>query len=347
VEQHAELQVAAILESAIDNRPESVVLDLSGLDYMGAAGMAAISDAERRLADLGVSVTVRSPSVLINRLPVSTETPEGSRFERRLLPLPGHLGREDTSLTPAVSERLGSSMSSTDPRRITALPADPDLVDGALRLVVELTRSCVSGADGVSVSLFRHGRLSTVAASDQTIMAMDADQYATGEGPCVDASLKGHWFHSESLDTETRWPSFTPRAQALGIKAILSSPLKALGQPVGALNIYSRSAETFEIKDQETAAAFAQKASVILSDAGAGFSETQMAVRYKEALYSRNIITLATGVIMEREGIDEDNAFTALLRVSLHHGRSLRRQAEAIVLSTRQSEPEPSAGSNG
>ena len=36
----------------------------------------------------------------------------------------------------------------------------------------------VSGADGVSVSLLRNGVLSTVAASDQTIMAMDADQYA-------------------------------------------------------------------------------------------------------------------------------------------------------------------------
>jgi hypothetical protein len=65
---------------------------------------------------------------------------------------------------------------------MTAMLADPDVVDGALRLVVELARSCVSGADGVSVSLLRHGVLSTVAASDQTIMAMDADQYATGEG---------------------------------------------------------------------------------------------------------------------------------------------------------------------
>jgi hypothetical protein len=57
------------------------------------------------------------------------------------------------------------------------------VIDGALGLVVELTLSCIGGADGVSVSLLRHGVLSTVAASDQTIMAMDADQYATGEGP--------------------------------------------------------------------------------------------------------------------------------------------------------------------
>jgi hypothetical protein len=126
----------------------------------------------------------------------------------------------------------------------------------------------------------------------------------------------------------------------------LSSPLKAFDQPVGALNIYSRTAETFEIKDQETAAAFAHKASVILSDARAGVSDSETAFRYQEALRSRRIITLATGVIMEREGIDEDNAFTALLRLSLYHGETLRDRAETMVLSARQPESGDPSGSN-
>ena len=125
---------------------------------------------------------------------------------------------------------------------MTAIPTDPDVVDGALRLVVELAQISVRGADGVSVSLFRHGELLTVAATDETVTEMDAAQYATGVGPCVDASRRGRWFHAESLETETRWPAFTPQARALGIMAILSSPLTALEEPVGALNIYSRTA---------------------------------------------------------------------------------------------------------
>jgi hypothetical protein len=90
-----------------------------------------------------------------------------------------------------LSTRFASNLSGEDLRRVTALPADPDVVDGALRLIVELARISIRGADGVSVSLKRHGVLSTVAASDQTILAMDADQYSTGQGPCVDASVKG------------------------------------------------------------------------------------------------------------------------------------------------------------
>jgi anti-anti-sigma factor len=337
VENLAAFELSALLDSAIDRHPESVILDMSELEFVGAAGMVAISNAEKRLADMGAALTVRSPSILVNRLLAMMESAQEARLERAL-PGHGHLGPEDRRAVSVSPPRFASSLETSDLRRVTALPADPDVVDGALRLLVELARSCVSGADGVSVSLLRHGRLSTVAASDQTIMAMDADQYATGEGPCVDASLKGHWFHADSLDTETRWPSFTPRARGLGIKAILSSPLKAFEQPVGALNIYSRTAESFEIKDQETAAVFARKASVILSDARAGVSDSQMALRYKEALQSRKVITLATGIIMEREGMDEDDAFTALLRLSLYHGETLRGRAESTLLSARTPE---------
>ncbi len=113
-------------------------------------------------------------------------------------------------MLPVARQHFASSLSSKDLRRVTSMPTDPDVVDGALRLIVELSHTSIGAADGVSVSLMRHGVLSTVAASDQTIMAMDAYQYATGEGPCVDASVEGHWFHAESLDAEVRWPSFTP-----------------------------------------------------------------------------------------------------------------------------------------
>jgi hypothetical protein len=298
------------------------------LDYLGPAGLLAVSNAEKRLAVVGIALTIKSPSGLVNRLLGIVELSEVSRLES----LPGgqHLGPEQRE-RPAQTAQLGPSLPAQDLRRITALPVDPDVIDGALRLIVELARISIEGADGVSVSLLRHGVLSTVAASDQTIMAMDADQYSTGQGPCVDASIKGHWFHAESLDTETRWPAFTPQARGLGIKAILSSPLRAFEKPVGALNIYSLTAESFEVKDQESAAVFARQASVILSDARAGVSDTQMAIRFQEALRIREMITLAKGIIMGRQGIDADSASKVLLRSALTQGLPLRKRAESMV----------------
>jgi anti-anti-sigma factor len=321
VDDVAAFELATVLDAAIDREPASMVLELADLVFMGAAGLVVIANAERRLATSGVVLTIQSPSALVNHLLGMVEE---ARLER-VLPGSAHLGSEQLDGVDVVSQRFGSSLSTRDLRRVAGMPTDPDVVDGALSLVVELALTSIDDADGVSVSLLRHGVLSTVAASDQTIMAMDADQYATSEGPCVDASV----------DTETRWPAFTPRARALGIKAILSSPLRAAGQPVGALNIYSRTASTFKVKDQQAAATFAEKASVILGDAHIAVGDRQMAIRVQEALRSREVLSLAKGIIMEREGTDEEDAFNSLLRHSLRQGTTLRGRAEEVVLSVR------------
>jgi GAF domain-containing protein len=222
------------------------------------------------------------------------------------------------------------------PRRLTnaAITNPHDVIDGALRLVVGLARTAVAGADGASVSLRRGGQLSTVAASDQTVLDMDADQYGTGEGPCVDASVVGRSFYAESLATETRWSSFTPRAQALGIQAILSSPLIVSERPIGALNMYSRTTNGFSDEDQRLASIFASQASAILAETDTDVTAERLAWRLSEALRSRQTIALAQGIIMERMGVGDERAYTELRRFSLRHQWSLRQQAEDIVASS-------------
>jgi hypothetical protein len=116
--------------------------------------------------------------------------------------------------------------------------------------------------------------------------------------------------------------------------AILSSPLTAFEEPVGALNIYSRTASAFDLEDQQTAAVFARKASVILTDARASVTDAQLTVRFQEALRSREIIATAKGIIMERESLSEEDAFTKLLRQSIRSGVSLLYRAESCARST-------------
>jgi anti-anti-sigma regulatory factor len=339
VESLAAFDLWAALKGAVDLHREAVVLDLAELEFIGAAGLVALANAEKSFDEAGVEFTVRTPSRLVEQLLGGIELNEVARLDQALARL-CHLGREQGDGSSHPANATNSKASSEDLRKVTAIPTDPDVVDGALRLVVELAQISVSGADGVSVSLLRNGELLTVGATDGTIMEMDTDQYATGEGPCVDASRLGRWFHAESLETETRWPSFTPRARALGIMAILSSPLTALGEPAGALNVYSRTASTFDVEDQQVAAVYARKASVILTDARASVTDAQLAVRFQEALRSREIIATAKGIVMEREGLNEDDAFTNLLRQSIKSGVSLRNRAESFALSTGQPEIE-------
>jgi anti-anti-sigma factor len=253
----------------------SVVLDLTGMDSVDPAGLTVIVSAASNLIASGGQVTIRSSlSEIVRVLDASwlagliSLEPPGPSQER--------FGPEQVTPDSAISLRVALLDVAQHLSRAKVLAYDGQM-DGALRLAVALARTMVEGADGASVTLRRHGCLGTVAASDQTVSDMDANQYATGEGPCVDASIEGRWFHAQSLDEETRWPAFTPRARGLGINAILSSPLMAEGQPVGALNIYSRTAAAFGAKEQELASMFAAEASNIVSAAGVQMNDDRLA----------------------------------------------------------------------
>lgn len=327
---------AAILRSTldvvIDQQPRSVVLDLADLLFMDAAGLEVFAAGARRLSLGGASLVIRTPSAMVRRLLAITRLDTVVHLEDEDQ-AEDHLAMAQSTISTMSPLRTLTPGASRPLRRVMSAPADHDVVDGALRMVVMLARSTVGGADGVSVSLRRNGRLGTLAASDQTVLDMDADQYATAEGPCIDASLTGEPFHAEALSEETRWPAFTPRARSLGINAILSSPLLAGDQPVGALNIYSRAPAAFTPHDQSLASMFAAEASIVLTDAGVHVTEDAFAGRLQEALRTREIIALAQGVLMERAGLTESQAYTVLRRCSIQTSQPLLERSQAIVSS--------------
>lgn len=207
------------------------------------------------------------------------------------------------------------------------------LVDAALRLVTSLASVTVRGADGVSITLERHGQMTTVAASDDTVRRMDVHQYATGEGPCLAAAAEGRPLHSESLADEERWPVFVPRAIDEGIASILSTPLLVSALSVGALNMYSRTGWAFGPFERDVAALFATHASDILGEV-AEVDEDQ-GVRISAALTSRDIISMAQGVHMSRLGLSADAAAAELYRSARSKEITVRAEAVAVLDSTR------------
>jgi putative methionine-R-sulfoxide reductase with GAF domain len=216
-----------------------------------------------------------------------------------------------------------------------AVPANTEVVNAALSLVVALAKATVPGADGVSVMLSRHGTLTTVAASDETISGMDADQYATGEGPCVSAASLGHRIYVDALDAEPRWPEFIPRARKRGINSILSMPLLTRGRPLGSLNIYSTTPGAFAESDQSLATLCAQQASdVLLASSAVDIAPEDFSARIGDALKGRQSITLAVGVFMAREAVSIEDGYGMLLRASQENALTMREQAEVVVAST-------------
>lgn len=209
----------------------------------------------------------------------------------------------------------------------------PGLLDASLRLVTSLASVTVRGVDGVSITLERRGRLTTVAATDDTVRRMDDHQYATGEGPCLAAAASGRWFHSESLAGEVRWPAFVPRAIEEGIASVLSTPLLVSTLPVGALNMYSRTGWAFGPFERDAATLFATHAADLLGEA-AELDEDQ-GVRISAALTSREVIAMAQGVHMSRLGLSADDAAAELYRAARTKEITVRAEAVAVLASTR------------
>jgi anti-anti-sigma factor len=335
-------KLRAVVQAVIDLGHPEVVLDLADVSFMGAQGLGIIAAGSSRLRERGGQLTLRSPSRTVLRILDITGLDQVVQFEggtawARVVPLEPVAGAEQARgrATSATTHTESDFRLQRLLRSAAAVPASDDVIDAALRLVVALARATVGGADGVSVSLSRHGTLSTVAASDQTISDMDADQYATGEGPCVEASVTGRWVYADSLDREQRWPTFIPRARRRGINAILSTPLLPADRPVGALNIYSRTAEIFTAKERELASVFAGEASTILAQAGIDVSDDQIDRRLADALSSRAIIAQAQGVIMARGKISAEEAHGLLRSLSVRAGRPMRDLAEELVSSTK------------
>jgi anti-anti-sigma factor len=331
------------LNHAIDQGHREVVVDLGALEFVDSSGLEVLEEAVHRLERAGGELSLRSPSAILRRLLGIVGLDEVIRVEHAAGGAGS--GREEPRTGSEEAPWKEDDVLGARLRQMAALPAGDEVVDGALRMVVALAHAAVGGADGVSISLHRHGRLSTVAASDQAAGEMDAGQYAAGEGPCVSASVEGRWFHVGSLADEWRWPAFIPRAKALGINAILSSPLIARDGPVGALNIYSRVAGAFAAGDQQLASVFAAETSAVLTEAVLKTSDDRLALGVAAALHARKVIAQAQGVMMERHGIDQEAAFHSLIDASRQRSIPLRRRAEDVVATTTHGR-QPIAASN-
>lgn len=322
--------LGAVMSAQIDRaRQRPLVLDLAGLTFMDAAGLTVIVGAVNRLAEQSERLVVRS-------------TPNCTR---RIMDITGITDFVTLDAGAGIDDEMASRHAQREMASLRAQRAHEDALDATLRVVTGLANGTVDGADGVSISLRRTGRMTTIAATDATVMQMDDHQYETGQGPCLSAAGEGISFLVESLAEEQRWPAFVPRALEQGITSVLSTPLVVAGGSVGALNVYS-SSRHFGSHEQQICAVFADAASGLLAGASpvAEADHDQLANRIREALMARDRIARAQGVLIARQGITALEAAAELHRSARSADRSVDEAASALVASTHPADTSSPAG---
>jgi GAF domain-containing protein len=195
--------------------------------------------------------------------------------------------------------------------------------------ITRVAVNSIGGCDHAAISVIgRRGGVLTVAPTDDVPVRVDAIQYGTGQGPCLDA-MSGHEMSViDDLVGDGRWPAFSRRAaEETGVRSMLSFRLFVRGDTIGALNLYSRRPAAFDLHARVVGTVLAAHAAIALASA----RERQHTEHLEEALRSNREIGMAMGVLMGREGLTEVEAFTQLRRASQYLNVKVREVAARVV----------------
>jgi GAF domain-containing protein len=195
----------------------------------------------------------------------------------------------------------------------------------AVDQVVEFAITAV-GCDSANL-LFVHegGRIQAMASTGTTAERIAQIVVEVGEGPALDLPAEpGSQIVVHDANAETRWPRWSRELVSLGVHSALCTRLATNASPIGALNLYASEPLAFSSNDVAAAHILAQHASVALA------ASRQQYV-FAQEIDARKWIGRAQGILMERFGLNPDQAFELLRRYAKKHRMKLIETAQELV----------------
>jgi hypothetical protein len=190
-------------------------------------------------------------------------------------------------------------------------------LEQVLTQIVATAVDTVPGVDAGGISMTENGHVTSRSPTNDDIRKLDDIQAQLHEGPCISA------IESPSDDgvvmaqdltrppDADRWPHFAPQAVAHGYQSILSTQLSPDGGTRAVLNLYSRTANTFDESARITAGLFGLQA------APAALRRQPRPVP-RPGTGNRDLIGQAKGILMERFHVTGEQAFRMLASSSQH-----------------------------
>ena len=198
-----------------------------------------------------------------------------------------------------------------------------------LERVLKFAAHGVPGSEYAAVTrVTGNGKPETIAASAELPFRVDALQYETGQGPCLQALIQSDVEQAADLAADLQWPAFSARAVAeTGIRSMLSFRLFLTAKERGALNFYAHAPHAFTPLSLSTGAIFASYTSLVLTN----LVHQDESMHLRRAMESNREIGMALGILMARELHTADQAFTRLRTASQHLHRKLHDIATEVI----------------
>jgi len=203
--------------------------------------------------------------------------------------------------------------------------AAPRSVGQVLSDVTATAMELIPGTDTAGVLLIgKGGKFDSVAGTSGLPQLLDELQMTFSEGPCVEAALDELIVRTDDFRSEERWPKYSAAVVEIGVLSALSFKLYTSDRTAGALNLFAFKPNAFDAEDETTGV-------VLASHAAAAILASRQGEQLESALSTRDRIGQAKGIIMERFGVDDVQAFEMLRRLSQDSNTRLADVAQRVV----------------
>jgi GAF domain-containing protein len=210
-------------------------------------------------------------------------------------------------------------------------------VDTTLSRIALLSTAAIPNCDYSGISLVEPDGIRTVGHTTALVKEIDEIQYESGEGPCLSAINEPlqagvpTTYEIPSMAEDKTWPHFSAKARERGLASLLAFPLRANGETLGSLNLYATLPHAFHELDRSIGAIFAAHAAVALANAQTLEHAQHRVDELLEGYSNREAIGQAKGILMEREGCSEEDAFDILRAASSRLHKKLREVARDVI----------------
>jgi hypothetical protein len=226
------------------------------------------------------------------------------------------------TVTPGLADRIAELA--------RLLDEDDAVSHSPLQQLAELAVELIPGSAGAGI--VAAGETSwTFATSDPLISELHRLQFASGDGPLVEALRHGEPRRIDDTADEPRWEAFCQAASEAGFGSCLVLPLRTDRQPGGAVALYGRDRHCFRGADQDIALLLAAQGGVAMDNDAIYRSCRDMVANLHTALVSRAVIEQAKGILVAEYGYSPEIAFKQLSRLSQNTNRKVRDIAADLV----------------
>jgi GAF domain-containing protein len=213
---------------------------------------------------------------------------------------------------------------------LTDLQPDQDLA-ATLQQAVQAAKQLFD-ADAAGVMLVDvDGTLRWASASDQRAQILEDNQEVFAAGPCAEAFSTNRPAVMHDATLERRWGEIALVFVEVHIRSGLSVPVDLGGGPIGTLDVYGTEPRGWDSSEVTALQAYAGVVANLLGAAAKAHLRGAVADQLQAALDSRGLIERAKGALMERERLDDQEAFTHLRRAARSSGRKLTEVAAEVA----------------